>query len=530
MRPIRAILAAAALAALPVVAPAFAQTPDDVLVIANRIDDITSLDPAESFEFAGSDVLRNVYGNLVNFDPENLEAGYQPDLAESWEVSDDGMSITFTMRDGITFHSGNPVRAEDAEFSLERVVKLNLTPSFILTQFGFTPENVEEKITVEGSTVTLELDKPYAESFVLNVLTATVGSIVDKELVLKNEADGDLGNNWLKTNSAGSYAYKLAQWRPAEVVVLEANPDFYEGAPAMQRVIVRHITESANQRLLLERGDIDVARDLNPEDVAGIEGAEGIKVTDELRGRIMYVGLNQQNEALANPQVVEALKYAVDYEGMANSFLKGQFAIHQTFLPQTYFGALDATPYSFDLEKAQALIEESGVETPVTLGVGVRDAQERIEIAQSLQNTFGELGLNLDITVGTGAQTLAKYRARELDVYVGEWGPDYPDPNTNAATFAYNPDNTDEANATGLLAWRNSYDPGELTRKTEAAVTEGDTEARRQMYEEMQQEFLDTAPFIIMFQQIEQAAMKENVEGLSLGQAITAVSYWNVTK
>ena len=96
----------------------YAATPDDMLVIANRIDDITTLDPAQSFEFAGSDVIRNVYGKLVNFDPMNLEAGYEPDLAESWVVSEDGKSITFTMREGVNFHSGNPVTAEDAELSL----------------------------------------------------------------------------------------------------------------------------------------------------------------------------------------------------------------------------------------------------------------------------------------------------------------------------------------------------------------------------------------------------------------------------
>ena len=170
---------------------AFAETPANMLVIANRIDDITTLDPAQSFEFAGSDVLRNVYGKLVNFDPLNLEAGYQPDLAESWEVSEDGRTITFTMRDGVKFHSGNPVTAADVEFSLRRVVTLNKTPSFILTQFGFTPENIGETIVADGNTVSITTDKRYATSFVLNCLTATIGGVVDKEVVMQHDADGD---------------------------------------------------------------------------------------------------------------------------------------------------------------------------------------------------------------------------------------------------------------------------------------------------------------------------------------------------
>ncbi len=151
-----------AIAVMLVVLPtlqAQAATPPNMLVIASRIDDITTLDPAESFEFAGSDVIRNVYGKLVNFNPADLSAGYEPDLAESWSVSEDGKSITFTMREGVKFHSGNPVTAEDAAFSLQRAVILNKTPAFILTQFGFTAENAAETIRADGNKLMITTDK-----------------------------------------------------------------------------------------------------------------------------------------------------------------------------------------------------------------------------------------------------------------------------------------------------------------------------------------------------------------------------------
>jgi len=509
----------------------YAETPANMLVIANRIDDITTLDPAESFEFAGSDVSRNIYGKLVNFDPANLDAGYGPDLAESWTVSDDGMTITFKMREGVKFHSGNPVRAEDAAWSLRRAVLLNKTPSFILTQFGFTPENVEETITfdADAGTVSITTDQRYATSFVLNCLTATIGGIIDKETVMAHEVDGDMGNNWLKTNSAGSGAYSLVSWKPNESVTLKANPDFYLGAPAMDRVIVQHVAESSTQRLMLERGDIDVARNLSPDDVAGIMGKDGIAVDSELRGRLMYISVNQKHPILSIPQVRQAIKYLVDYQGMQDSFLKGQYVIHQNFLPATYLGAVDDNPFSLNIEKARALLEEAGV-GEFTIEAGVRDAQERIEIAQALQSTFAQVGITLEITTGTAKQILSRYRARELDMYVGAWGPDYPDPHTNAGTFAYNPDNSDEAGATGLLAWRNAWDTGGLTEQVAAAVIEPDRGVRAQMYRDIQAEFRETSPFAIMFQKIEQTGRGDDVMGLNLGGAITAVSYWPVTK
>lgn len=527
--PIALALSATLALALAVPVTVDAATPLNMLVVANRIDDITTLDPAESFEFAGSDVNRNVYGKLVNFDPLDLDAGYQPDLAESWDVSEDGRTITFTMREGVTFHSGNPVTAEDAEFSLRRAVQLAKTPSFILTQFGFTADNVEESIVSDGNTLSVTTDKEYATSFVLNCLAAVIGSIVDKQLVLENEVGGDMGNTWLKTNSAGSGAYKVRSWKPNESVSLDSNPDFYLGEPAMKRVVVRHIQESSTQRLLLEKGDVDVARNLSPEDVKGLAGVADVTVDDELRGRLMYTSFNQKHPEFSKPKVAEAMKYAIDYEGMQNSFLQGQWMIHQTFLPQTYFGAIEDKPYSYDPEKAKALLEEAGV-SGFEFEAGIRDAQERIEIAQSMQNTLAEVGITMNITVGTGKQILTRYRARELDLYLGEWGPDYPDPQTNAGTFAYNPDNSDEAQATGLLAYRNAWDPGPLTAKVDEAVTEADNDTRQAMYEEIQRTFLQTSPFAILFQKNEQTGRRANVSNLTLGGAITNIAYWPVTK
>jgi len=213
----RLLLCAVAVAVVATANPGFAKTPPNMLVIANRIDDITTLDPAQSFEFAGSDLSRNVYGKLINFDPANLSKGYQPDLAASWTVSEDGKTITFKMRPGVKFQSGNPVTAKDAVFSLQRAVKLNKTPAFILTQFGFSKENADQTIKlIDDMTFSITTDEKYATSFVLNCLTSTIGGIVDEKTVMAHEKEGDLGNDWLKTHTAGSGAYTLVNWKPNE--------------------------------------------------------------------------------------------------------------------------------------------------------------------------------------------------------------------------------------------------------------------------------------------------------------------------
>ncbi len=109
--------------------------------------------------------------------------------------------------------------------------------------------------------------------------------------------------------------------------------------------------------------------------------------------------MNQKKAELANPKVLEAMRWAVDYQGMTETILKGQWGVHQAFLPKGFLGALEETPYSLDIEKAKALLAESGVTLPLEVSMTVRNDQERMDIAQSIQNTFGQAGINLTLDV-----------------------------------------------------------------------------------------------------------------------------------
>jgi peptide/nickel transport system substrate-binding protein len=214
---------------------------------------------------------------------------------------------------------------------------------------------------------------------------------------------------------------------------------------------------------------------------------------------------------------------------MQNSFLNGQWATHQNFLPKTYLGASTENPFSLNIEKAKELLAAAGVEN-LEIEIGVREAQERIEMAQSFQNTAAQAGVKVNITVGTGSQILDRYRARELDLSLESWGPDYPDPQTNAGTFAYNPDNSLEAQGTGYLAWRLGWDTSEFNPLVEAAVQEVDRDKRIAMYTDIQAKFREESPFVMMFQQSEQLGVRDNVMNFTTGQAISSADYSKVTK
>ncbi|CAH2397836.1 Peptide/nickel transport system substrate-binding protein [Mesorhizobium ventifaucium] len=523
----RVLLAGAAMSALLLAgAPALAVTPADTLVEGFAIDDIISMDPGEAFELSTAEVTGNTYDLLVRLDLSDTSK-VKGDLAESWTVSDDGLTYTFKLKPGLKFASGNPITAADVAYSFERAIKLDKSPAFIIGQFGITGDNVTERAkAVDDTTFQFTVDKTYAPSFVLNCLSATVASVVDAKLVKEHVAavtpsadykyDNDFGNAWLKTGYAGSGAFKLREWRANEVVVMERNDNYHGEKARLARVIYRNMKESSGQRLALEAGDIDVARNLEPNDLDAIAKNADLTTTSAPKGTVFYISLNQKNPNLAKPEVRQAFKYLVDYDALSSTILKGIGEIHQTFLPKGVLGELDENPFKFDLAKAKELLAKAGLADGFSVTMDVRNTQPVTGMAESFQQTLGQAGVKLEIIPGDGKQTLTKYRARNHDIYIGQWGQDYFDPNSNAQTFASNPDNSDEGK-TKTLAWRNAWDIPELTKQTEAALLEKDPAKRAAMYQDLQRKILETSPFIIVHQQLEVAGLRKNLKGFALG-------------
>jgi peptide/nickel transport system substrate-binding protein len=219
---------------------------------------------------------------------------------------------------------------------------------------------------------------------------------------------------------------------------------------------------------------------------------------------------------LAKPEVREALKYLVDYQAIADTVMKGKVDVHQAYLPKGLLGAVSDTPYKLDVAKAKDLLAKAGLPNGFTVTMDTRNTAEVTGMAQAMQNTWAQAGVKLEIIPGDGRQTLTKYRERRHDIYIGRWGADYPDPNTNADTFAANEDNTDNAKAKPL-AWRNAWDAPELTKQTRAAVLERDADKRTAMYVDSQKKVMETGPYVMMFQETDVWALRKNISGYVIG-------------
>ncbi|MCR4266138.1 ABC transporter substrate-binding protein [Nitratireductor sp. ZSWI3] len=527
MRLFRTALLAAAFA-LPLSQQAVAVTPDDLLVVAQNIDDIVAIDPAQAYEFSSGELVSNVYDRLVQYDAEDTTV-LAPGLAAEWQADAEARTITFTMREGAVFHSGNPVRAEDVVFSFARVIKLNLTPAFILAQLGWTPENIGEMVTADGNKVIVRYEGAFSPAFVLNVLAARPASIVDEKTVMEHEEGGDMGNKWLNANSAGSGPFELTAYRPGQMVRLITNPDYFKGAPNIKGVLIQHVAEAATQQLLLQSGDVDMARNLTPDQIAGIK-ADNLKVETYPQAAVHFLSFNQKVETLQPEALWEAARYLVNYQGMTDSFLKGQMEIHQAFWPKGFPGSYDETPYSYDPEKARKILAEAGIQTPIKVTLDVINSTPFTDMAQSLQASFAEAGITFDIIPGTGSQVITKYRERSHEAMLLYWGPDFMDPHSNAKAFAYNRDNSDD-NYQATTTWRNGWAvPADMNDMTSAALAESDPEKRNEMYVELQKRVQAKSPIVIMFQAAYQVAMDKKVTGYVNGATSDFVYYRLVTK
>ena len=509
--------------------PLAAATPKDTLVIADKLDSSITMDPAEVFEGTSAEVMGDIYDRLVRFSEKDPSWPVN-DLAKTWSVSPDGRTYSFELKPGIQFASGNPVTAEDVAWSLQRAIILDKSPAFILSQFGFTKDNVARMIKATGPlSLTMTTDKNYAPSFVINCLTANVACVVDKKLVLAHEDKGDLGYGWLKTNYAGSGPLKLREWRTNEVIMLERNDNYYGRKSLLARVIFRHVNESATQRLLLEKGDIDVALGLAPQDLDAVAKEPALKTTATPLGSVFYIGMNQKNPILAKPEVREAMKWLVDYSAMEATIMHHIGVIQQNFLPNGLLGSSNINPFKLDVAKAKFLLAKAGYPNGFKVTMDVRSSQPYQGIAEAFQQTAKRAGVDIEILPGDGKQVLTKYRARKHDMLVYNWDVDYWDPHTNADTFARNPDNSDTAKSKPL-AWRNAWDIPALTKLSDEAVLERDAKKRAAMYKDIQNDFRKNSPFIMLFQTIGVAAVRGNVDGFKLGPSTGSTYLFNVSK
>jgi peptide/nickel transport system substrate-binding protein len=503
--------------------PALAQSRSDVLVIGMELGMITSLDPAKGFEVYGSGVMAQVYDRLLDFPAGKFDKP-EPSLAESWKVSPDGVVWTFNLRKGVKFHSGNPMTAEDVVYSFQRAILLKDQPAFIITQFGLTPESIK---ALDPHTVQITLPKKYAGGLFLACMASIVTSVVDAKVVQQNIAktdqfpNGDHGVTWLSRNSAGTGPFILRKWERGEGVVLDANPAHFRYAPKVKRVIYKDIPEAASRRLQVEKGDLDIAWNMLPDQVNQLTGNKDLRIERYSDNAIEYLGMNVTRPYLSDKRVRMAIRYAIDYDGIVNKVLGGAAKQISTFIPEGFAGYEPRILYKTDIEKAKQLMKEAGVSGFETT-MYHNDASPRPEVGQVIQASLAKIGIKVNLNKMVGAQLMPLYRAQKTDLFLGGWGPDYNDPHTNAQPFG---DHTSKQ-----LAYRNAYENEKTAKMIEDAGVEMDDGKRIALYQAANKIIQEEGPFAFLYQRLFLHAVRNNIQDLKVGPNPQMTKLYTVTK
>jgi len=498
---------------------AAASSPSSLIVGSNF--DIKTLDPGRELEEGTNNIAHVTYDQLVTFQGEDLKTP-RPSLATGWTISDDGRAYTFRLRPGVRFASGNSLTSADVKWSLDRLMNIKGNAAFFL-------DGVEEIQARDPLTTVIRLRDP--RPGILAILSSPVCSVVDSRLVMEHGGEAgpdaketDKAESFLNSQSAGSGSFILTSYTPNQDIVLTRNPNHWRGAPPLGRVIIRNIKEPATQDLELRRGDLDIALAIGPDQIRTLAHAPGVTVKTSLASNLLYVMMNNNPQIggpFSNPKVQQAVRYALDYQGLLALAGPGAIRLAGT-IPTNFPGALpssEAVPT--DRARARELLKEanlgplSGVLTYSSdlVFYGVQNSV----IAEKVQQDLAAVGIRISLNGLPTALALQQYRDGKNQLGIWAWAAVFPDvsyylgfvPGRTVAVRAGWP--ADATPETRQLA--------DLGREAEREVNDA---KRAALYLKLNRTIAQIGPWAPMFQPVVPYAFRSNVRG------VTFASSWEV--
>ena len=399
-----------------------AATPLDTLVIGEN-EHPASFDPVEAYDSTVDRMMLCAYDSLISYIPGTTTM--IPWIAKSWEVSEDGLIYTLRLQEGVLFHDGNPLTAEDVQYTLDRAKALNIGVAVDLTYY-------EKSVVINDYEIQIFLSRPYAPflSFLAKVF------VLNKKLTQQHEVEGDWGRTWLKTHEAGSGPYVLKEFRPEEIAIFEKFDNYWRGweGKHVTRVIWQFIKESATQELLLKKGDIDIAQDPSRQSLAELRADPNIKVVSTPTLATFYIFMNTRKGPLTDKRVRQALAYAYDYEAHITHVINGEGYRPLGFFPKEvpyFYYDPSVFPYEHNLDKARQLLAEAGYPNGgFTLDMAYLPVlSEEVGALEIMMDACAKLGIKIEprgMTWPTFVDLVSKFDSAPMLSCVYAF-PSYPD-------------------------------------------------------------------------------------------------------
>ncbi|HVL25235.1 MAG TPA: ABC transporter substrate-binding protein [Thermomicrobiales bacterium] len=500
------------LAVSPAMAAALAQDAPAGDLVYGKSEEAVGFDPAVVTASSSFDLIAVVYEQLVQFD-ENGEP--QPMLAEKWGVVEGGAAeaspaadgatpvaggprYVFTLREGVTFHNGQPLTANDVKFTFDRIKNPD-TGSAWTSQF----DPVASIDVVDDRTVAFNLSEPYGPF--LATLSSNYAAIVP--------ADESID---LQTTMVGTGAFKMQEYTKDTQTILAANADYYEdGVPKLATVTHKILPDESARVAAIRTGEIQLTTLVDPVSVESASGSEGVQIIEQDTADYYLLGLNCKVAPFDDVKVRQALSMAIDRQAIIDSVFFGKGQVTGPVVPTLGDWAVpvDQLPnYAVDTDAAKALLEEAGqggLSFKITVGA---DRTEFVNIALVIQDQLKDIGVTVELDQVEWGTFIEKWKARDFQSFVSYNGsgndPDralYPALYTGGSVNAF------------------QFSDPKVDELLDKGRTLSDREERKPVYQELEGVIAEQAPLIFISTRVGQFAARDTVQGF----APTALDTWS---
>ena len=461
----RLALLAAACLCMAVSMTSFAADKSDIVVAVDA--DVDTLHPTDFSTTVELGVLNQIYDTLLYYSPDGTKDP-EPRIAESYEISDDGLDYTFHLRDDVTFHDGTPVTADDVVFSIELYKASEYQGSQIsmLSSVEATDEH----------TVVCHLDAPYSP-FLQGICSPMIASKAYYE-----SSEDDFVNNPI-----GTGPYKFVSRAKGSNIKLEANEDYYRGAPEIKEVTFEVIPDSSTKAIALQTGEVNFA-EIDSATKPQLEANPAITIAEVPTSAFSYIAMNTEKEPFNDVKVRQAINYAIDRDTLVEVCYDGEAEVNSNICAKERFGySDDQFQYTYDPEKAKELLAEAGIETPYDLGE-ILVAEKYSNLATVIQNDLKAVGLDVTISV-------KEFNSYISDLQNGSYGITALnmtlEGDTQTLEMAFTSDYIGIANNA-------RYSDEEMDKLFEQARTETDNDKRAEIFNEIFTKAQDEAIYAVM--------------------------------
>jgi len=509
------VLALAAMLAAMFVPGCKVEGGEKVLVIGTT-DTAATLDPADCYDYFASNILYNTAECLVSYTPGTADV--IPCLATGWTASDDKMSFTFTIRQGVKFHDGTDLNAAAVKFSLDRAMSMGGNPGFLL-------DPIKDVVVTGDYEVKISLN--YACAPFVSMLGYTVGDIISPTAYANYVEPG----TWLPTQVVGTGPYKLSEFVEGVQITLVRNETYWGTPPFADRVVIKQYSTSSTLKMALEKGEIDVAyRTFAPLEEESLLASGKLVAERGQSPGIRFIVMNVTKAPFNSLNVRKAVAYAVDRAAINDTVFQGSVAPLHSLVPDGMWSYKPVFKDIFgeapDLEKARAELAAAGYSEANPLSIQLwytptHYGDTEANLAQVVKSQLEATGVfQVELQSSEWGRFVDDLMAGSMGVFLLGWYPDYLDPDDYVTPFL---------TTAGAISMGAFYSDAAMTALVQEELAETTVEARTETFGLIQDQLAQDVPYVPLFQKPQFVATRKNVKGALL-EPLMILRYYLITK